>query len=147
MTLKITFADKIIKDNEEIDIVSVQVEPKVEYDYKDDKYYTVMMLDPDIPSREKSKKYLEKTGKYPFYLHWLRVNMTKNNNGIEILEYDPPDPIENTGLHRYFIVLFEHKTEITVPFLKRYNFDVTKFKNKYNLKTVDRVMFRSKIES
>jgi hypothetical protein len=66
--------------------------------------YTLIMLDPDAPSREQPK--------FRNWLHWMLVNVPgpdQLNGGFEVASYNGPTPPPNTGLHRYcFLVYPQH---------------------------------------
>jgi len=75
--------------------------PSVSFTADRHKNHTLIMVDPDAPSR-----------KNPFYkewLHWLVVNIPGTNisEGETLAAYMPPDPRKDTGLHRYIFVVYE----------------------------------------
>ncbi|KZF23831.1 PEBP-like protein [Xylona heveae TC161] len=83
--------------------------------------YTLVMTDPDAPSREDPK--------WSEFCHWIITNVPlSNTNGgagagaaksaeaqesahglKEIIEYKGPAPPPKTGKHRYVLLAFEHK--------------------------------------
>jgi len=68
--------------------------------------YTLIMLDPDAPSRYKPNR---KGG-----LHWLVVNIPGNNmeQGIHLASYNGAGPPENSGLHRYVFAIYKQGGKI-----------------------------------
>lgn len=68
---------------------------------KPDVAYTLLMVDPDAPSRA-SPKYRE-------WLHWIVVNCpgADVSKGLTVSDYMGPAPPKGTGKHRYVFVLCE----------------------------------------
>lgn len=64
-------------------------------------YYTLMMVDPDAPSRE-SFDFRE-------VRHWLVFNILETNveSGDHVSEYRGSGPPKGTGLHRYIFLVFK----------------------------------------
>merc|ERR1719211_896378 len=84
------------------------------------------------------------------YLHWLVINIpgAKVDQGQTITSYKGPAPKAGSGIHRYVIVAYEHKSEAPMridhgdaPFRTtfpcqesgRLNFDLESFRAKYNM--------------
>ena len=71
----------------------------------DDDFYTILMVDPDAPSR--SNPVMAE------WLHWLVVNVKNNFNNINgedtttIMDYAGPTPPRRTRDHRYCIYVFK----------------------------------------
>ncbi|KJH40733.1 phosphatidylethanolamine-binding protein, partial [Dictyocaulus viviparus] len=67
--------------------------------------YTVMMIDPDAPSRKNPKN--------RDFLHWLVVNIPGNdvNRGKEVVSYFGPKPPFGTGLHRYYLLAYKQSSK------------------------------------
>lgn len=63
-------------------------------------YFTLAIVDPDAPSRQKPT--------HAPWLHWLVVNIPgKEVAGGDVrTQYMPPTPPPRTGFHRYFVLLF-----------------------------------------
>lgn len=74
--------------------------PTLKWDAEKDAYYTVLMVDPDAPSRSK-----------PFVQvrHWLVMNVPGDEveKGETIAEYAGSGPPEGTGLHRYIFLVYK----------------------------------------
>ena len=79
-------------------VSKAQSKPKVVYEQaKDDKVYTLAMVDPDAPSREDPKA--------AQWLHWLVVNIPgdklKNGEGIDfgktLMQHNGPSPPKGSG--------------------------------------------------
>lgn len=92
-------------------------------------YYTLIIWDPDAV--------------VPAYIHMLIINIPNKRvaNGTTILPYTPPAPPPGTGTHRYITALFRQNTPISIKTIKRANFDVANFVNKYHLELVEHKMF------
>ncbi|KAK3595327.1 hypothetical protein CHS0354_004482 [Potamilus streckersoni] len=75
--------------------------PTVEYQGEDGAYYTLIMLDPDAPSRMNpvSRE----------WQHWLVTNIPGSDikQGQENTEYVGAGPPKGTGLHRYVFLLYK----------------------------------------
>jgi len=97
-------------------------QPKVTWEgASDQELYTVMMVDPDAPSR--------KTHEYRNWLHWLCLNVPGLNidRGNDACPYKGPTPPAGSGLHRYVILVYKQKQPIdaaNIPDDKRKKFDV-----------------------
>jgi len=130
-----------------------------------DTSYTLVMTDPDAPSRAEPK--------YRQFRHWVITGLkapastsseTKNIVALKpkasTTPYQPPGPPPGSGFHRYVFFLFEEPstgTEFTIPsdapehgaaLEQRRNWDAFKFGEKYGLKVVGASYFlvRSKDE-
>ena len=62
--------------------------------------YTLAMIDPDAPSKANPSR--------REYLHWLVVNIPMTNvwQGNELVEYIGAGPPQDTGLHRYVLLVY-----------------------------------------
>uniref|UniRef100_A0A1A9W5Q3 Phosphatidylethanolamine-binding protein n=1 Tax=Glossina brevipalpis TaxID=37001 RepID=A0A1A9W5Q3_9MUSC len=109
--------------------------PDIYYKALPNAYYTIMMIDPDVPSRSSPM--------FRSYQHWLIVNIPGDQleKGDDVVEYIGPIPSKNTGLHRYVFILYKqpHKLvqkETRVPNNsgngRRY-FNASLFAKKHNL--------------
>jgi phosphatidylethanolamine-binding protein (PEBP) family uncharacterized protein len=78
----------------------------IQWPADDNALYTVMMTDPDAPSR--------KDPKFREWHHWLVVNVpgTKVNSGEAISQYIGSGPPEKTGLHRYVLLVYKQQGKI-----------------------------------
>merc|ERR1719317_297076 len=68
--------------------------------------YTVVMTDPDAPSR--------KDPKYREWVHWGVCNIPGSDlkKGDLVIEYVGAGPPPETGLHRYFVIASKQKDKI-----------------------------------
>lgn len=74
-------------------------------DTKPDHYYTIIMIDPDMPSR--STPIAKKTQ----VLHWLMVNIPGSGvGGRQLAPYIGSGPPPGTGIHRYTFLVFDEGT-------------------------------------
>lgn len=109
--------------------------PEVNYEADEDAYYTLIMTDPDAPSRQNPKS--------REWQHWLVVNIPGHNvaNGQTLSEYVGSGPPKNTGLHRYVFIVYKQNGKINFNEPHRSNtegrtrgkFSAEKFAEKYNL--------------
>jgi large subunit ribosomal protein L35 len=142
--MEVYIDNKKINYNDAFESKDIQSILELKINLEPNYYYTLMMIDPDAPSRKNPIK--------KFWLHWLKINMDfKGNNSEEIVSYHPPTPPINTDYHRYYICILKQinkfslsqinkiKTEIT----KRNNFDPVKFEENYLLTLVNKFKFRA----
>jgi phosphatidylethanolamine-binding protein (PEBP) family uncharacterized protein len=75
--------------------------PSVQYHVRGNRWYSLIMLDPDFPSRTQP---LARS-----WVHWFVANIPGNavHNGETLIDYVPPLPPKKSGAHRYVTVLFE----------------------------------------
>lgn len=80
---------------------SVKDVPRVRWDADPLKLYTLLLVDPDAPSRTNPTE--------RSYRHWLVINIPgcDVNNGQIISDYVEPAPTIGSGLHRYVFLVYE----------------------------------------
>lgn len=121
---KINFG-RVLKPNE------VQSQPEVKWNAESNTFYTLMMVDPDAPS------YPQPTNRS--IKRWLVGNIPGNNisGGDVLASYSGPEPLPQTGLHRYVFLLYKQngKVNFNEPQTKeaRLHFNVREFMKKYGL--------------
>jgi len=84
--------------------------------------YTIIMCDPDAPSRESPK--------WRNFLHWCIVNIPGDeiSKGAKVMDYMGPAPPRGTGLHRYVFLVYKQGQEIGKPSIEdRKNWSLTNF--------------------
>lgn len=86
--------------------------PNVTYKADDNAFYTLIMTDPDAPSRQNPK--------FREWRHWTVVNIPGNNvaDGETLFEYIGAGPPQDTGLHRYVFLLYKQTGKL--PFNEKY---------------------------
>ncbi|XP_038044155.1 protein D2-like [Patiria miniata] len=92
----------------------VQKQPIVTWPAEEGALYTIIMTDPDAPSRANPK--------FREWRHWLAINVSGNNmsSGSARSEYIGAGPPKDTGLHRYVILIYKQSGQInpdSVPFV------------------------------
>lgn len=108
----------------------------MQWQAKENTYYTVCMTDPDAPSRKEPT--------YREWHHWLVGNVPGNkiSEGETLSEYVGSGPPPDTGLHRYVFLIYEQpegKINFSEPRLtnrsgdNRAGFSIRKFAEKYKL--------------
>lgn len=127
--------DKKVNFGEELTPRDVKNPPSVTWQSKPDDFYTLVMIDPDAPSK--------KDPKFGEVNHWLVVNIKGSDvtTGNVIKEYLGSGPIYGTGLHRYVFLLYQQKgvLEFDEPRTRklstahRRHFKVRTFAEKYKL--------------
>lgn len=80
--------------------------PTVSFAADPEKYYTLVMTDPDAPSR------IEPT--YREFKHWVVVNIPGNDvaSGENLAEFVGSGPPLSTGLHRYVFLVYEQPKKL-----------------------------------
>ncbi|KAJ3000123.1 hypothetical protein HKX48_003259 [Thoreauomyces humboldtii] len=83
--------------------------PTVTWPADPESYYTVMMVDPDVPNRDKPSQ-----GEYR---HWVVSNILGDNveKGEDLTLYEEPQPPQGSGLHRYVFLLYKQKGRLDLP--------------------------------
>ncbi|UJR16399.1 hypothetical protein I4U23_003302 [Adineta vaga] len=92
----------ILDGNNHLTKDETQSQPKVEVENVDDKTYrTLIMVDPDAPSRDDAVK--------GPVLHWLVANFQDKDlkDGQTIYSYKGPAPPAGSGPHRYIFFLYQ----------------------------------------
>lgn len=87
----------------ELTPTQVKDQPEVTFDAEDDAFYTLLMIDPDVPAE------------YRDVCHWLVINIPGSNvaQGQTVIEYVGSGPKEDSGLHRYIFLVFKQSDKIT----------------------------------
>ncbi|XP_005176891.1 protein D2-like [Musca domestica] len=134
--LKVSYDNGLTVDKGiELTPTQVQKQPKVEWDAEDGVYYTLIMTDPDAPSRVEPK--------FREFRHWLVVNIPGNqiDQGEVLAAYIGSGPPKGTGLHRYVFLLYKQSGKLEFDEARvgnnssqdRPKFKAAKFAEKYNL--------------
>ncbi|XP_067626230.1 putative odorant-binding protein A5 [Eurosta solidaginis] len=145
--LKIEYENGLIVANgEEFTPTQTKDIPKLEWAVEPSSYYTVIMINPDAPSR-----------KNPFlaeFLHWLVVNIPDGdiNKGDIIDPYSGPMPPKLGGLFRYVFLVYKQpgKQMYDEPVLVNTdveghdNFSTMNFTKKYNMELVAGNFFQAR---
>lgn len=136
-SFQILLADEIINDGSDLDFKKSQIKPKIKFDRMPKENFTILMVDPDAPSKENPTK-----------KHWLHLLIINNND--KIMDYELPSPPEGSGHHRYIFYLLAQKDKLNKNNLKsldtdkRNNFQLDDFIKNNNLTIVDSVHFITK---
>ena len=108
----------------------VKSAPEVTWDGEEGSLYTLMMVDPDAPSR---KNPIRRS-----WLHWLVVNIPGSDlaSGEKYAEYAGAAPIQGSGYHRYVVLLYKQADKISdsdYPVKSRGKWSVKKFTTDHQL--------------
>lgn len=136
LTLTITYPDdKSVELGNELAPKQVRATPSVKYEGSKDAYYTLIMTDPDAPSR--------KNPVAREFNHWLVVNIPGSDveAGETLTAYLGSGPPKDTGLHRYVFYLFQQPGKLDFSGEAKHdkfdgnrkNFSTAKFVEKYKL--------------
>ncbi|KAF0991114.1 hypothetical protein HZS_4891 [Henneguya salminicola] len=102
----VTYGVHKVDHGKELTPTQVKEKPHVTWDAEEGKLYTLIMTDPDAPSRNDPK--------YREWFHWVVVNIPGNDvsKGEECYGYIGAAPPHGTGLHRYIFLVFEQPGHI-----------------------------------
>jgi phosphatidylethanolamine-binding protein (PEBP) family uncharacterized protein len=117
INLQVRHADKTsIARGHFLESKKVQEKPSIKYEAKSDSFYTLMMVDPDIPL---------KSTEHDAWNHYTLVNVPGNDltQGEVLADWVPPAPPKHTGVHRYIWLLLEQPGKITFTETKRTSSD------------------------
>ncbi|XP_068152879.1 protein D2 [Drosophila tropicalis] len=134
--LKVSYKSGLMaKDGGELTPTQVKDQPCVEWNAEPDALYTLLLTDPDAPSR--------KDPKFREWHHWLVGNIPGNqvDKGNVLSAYVGAGPPQGSGLHRYVFLLFKQPRKLSfdeprIPKTsssKREKFSTVKFVAKYKL--------------
>lgn len=119
--LQISFHGQTYQNGDLISPYDLTNPPTINFDWNPKKLYTLIMIDRDSPYPNNPY--------YKYWLHWLIVN----SKDVSI-PYAPPAPPKDSGIHRYYLLLFEQLDEIKPSVIyQRTNFHPTEFIFKNNL--------------
>uniref|UniRef100_A0A1Q3FBQ5 Putative brother of ft and tfl1 n=1 Tax=Culex tarsalis TaxID=7177 RepID=A0A1Q3FBQ5_CULTA len=92
---------KLVDAGKELSPAEVRIEPKVEWCADPTSFYTLIMIDPDSPSRTEP---LNRE-----FAHWIVGNIPGKHveQGEVLFEYLPTFPRSGTGFHRYIFLLYQ----------------------------------------
>lgn len=105
---KVTYAGDVkVELGKELTPTQVKDQPEVTWEAEAGALYTLLMVDPDAPSRQEPT--------YREILHWLVINVPGNKvaDGQVVAEYIGSGPPEGSGLHRYVFLVFKQEGKIT----------------------------------
>ncbi|RWS24317.1 phosphatidylethanolamine binding protein-like isoform 1 [Leptotrombidium deliense] len=128
--LQVQYSGTAVNFGNELTPQSTSTEPTLNWPKEDGAMYTVVMVDPDAPSRQRPTA--------AEWLHWLVINI-QGNAKEEIIQYNGPTPPKGTGLHRYVLLVFKQNKRLQMDekdnkaMKKRANFHIKQFAQKHNL--------------
>ncbi|PRP77407.1 putative phosphatidylethanolamine-binding protein [Planoprotostelium fungivorum] len=137
--LQITYGDKEVQTGNHLTKEDAAAEPTVKFfTAEPEAFYTLLMIDPDAPSREDHK--------FGPWRHWIVTNIAGSagdvSGGEKHTPYIGPGPGANTGEHRYTFILFQQQGKQSFRELPnqerpdRRNFDWKAFVAEHQLKQV-----------
>ncbi|VDM36780.1 unnamed protein product [Toxocara canis] len=110
-------------------------QPTVTWETQPNAMYTLIMVDPDFPSRASPLPGQR--------LHWWVINIPGStvSSGTTVAAFQPSTPAANTGLHRYVFLVYRQPAAINSPLLtnltvqdsERPGFVTTAFVSQFNL--------------
>ncbi|XP_077340670.1 phosphatidylethanolamine-binding protein 4-like [Lithobates pipiens] len=117
-------------------LINVWGAPRIKFpDAKPENLYTLIMVDPDAPSRAKPI--------HRFWRHWLVSDILGKDlqkggvTGTVQSKYYRPKPLSHTGLHRYQFLIYKQHPQVSPSLLPRErtlaSWDVAAFVNRSRL--------------
>lgn len=114
----------------------VQKQPQIEWQADANSFYTLIMTDPDAPSRTEPK--------FREFRHWTVVNIPGNHieEGDVLSAYVGSGPPKGTGLHRYVFLVYKQPGKLSFEGEQRVGnnsrenrpkFSAAQFSKKYNM--------------
>jgi len=110
-----------------------ETEASVSWEAEPDEWYTLIMTDPDAPSRA--------TPTIREFNHWIVINIPGNKitEGEVKSNYVGPGPPPQSGFHRYIFFVFKQKEKKKINsehLEQRRHFSTKKFVNEHSLELV-----------
>lgn len=102
--LKVQYGDATLNPGDILTPTQVKDRPVISFDAKDDEFFTLVMNDPDAPSRQNPE--------FGEISHWLVTNIPGSDvsKGEEMTEYIGSGAPKGTGLHRYILLLYKQSS-------------------------------------
>ncbi|XP_018796172.1 PREDICTED: protein D2-like [Bactrocera latifrons] len=133
--LKVSYKNVLVENGKELTPTQVAAQPSIEWNAENNVFYTIIMTDPDAPSRSNPK--------FREFNHWLVTNIpgTDISSGDVLTAYVGSGPPQGTGLHRYVFLVYKQPVKIRFQETRvpknssqnRPNFSTAKFAKKYKL--------------
>lgn len=133
--LKVVYGKEQANKGNELTPTAVQNKPNVDWTAEEGSLYTLLMTDPDAPSRTNPKM--------KEWHHWLIGNIPGNqiDKGDVITDYVGSGPPQGSGLHRYVFLVFKQPKKLSFNEQKisrttgkgREKFSTKNFVKKYSL--------------
>lgn len=131
-SVEVNYRGNPVVQGNELSAQQTRKRPRINYpNARRGKLYTIIMVDPDAPSRE-----------FPLaspFLHYMVINAPRANNlaGDTVVDYLGPTPPPATGFHRYVFLVYEQRGRITpglmIPLVSRIRFSLSNFFEKTSL--------------
>jgi len=132
--MEVYYNNKLLNNNEILKPSETQVKPLIKYPFENNKFYTLLMRDPDSI--------------YGNRFHWIAINIVNDiKNGDDLLSYTGPAPPPKTGMHHYIFELYEQDGSIDMKLEER-NIPMDFVKKKLNIgEPISVIQFVSKNQS
>lgn len=117
--------NKRVLQGNKLSTTETLLQPAIKYNGKNGEWYTLMMVDPDIPLKEAPI--------LAQYAHWLVVNIPANSlgDGDVLGEYTPAFAV---GPHRYTFLIWKQTGKINMTPQPGFFFSAKKFAEEHDLK-------------
>ncbi|KAN0041067.1 hypothetical protein ACTFIV_003603 [Dictyostelium citrinum] len=128
--LTVKYNGKELNINDTLTPTLVQNKPEVSWEAKNDELYTLILDDPDAPTRSDPK--------FGQWKHWLVTNIKGNDisTGQELAKYIGAGPPPNTSLHRYIFILCKQPSNQNIEFKGEHILPLTAdLRNNWNAET------------
>lgn len=100
--MQVTYPSGVTADlGNELTPTQVKDKPSLKWEHDEDSFYTLILSDPDAPSRAKPT--------IREVRHWYVVNIPGNKveEGDTLFDYIGSGPPKDTGLHRYVFTVYK----------------------------------------
>lgn len=104
--LTVKYGNAVVSEGATLTPTASVAAPSVSFNSEQGDLYTLIMTDPDAPSRSEPS--------YREFIHWVVVNIKAGDisKGDTVASYVGPAPPHNSGKHRYVFLLFKQSASI-----------------------------------
>ena len=138
ITVKFDSMSEPIVNEQIVPLEKVQSKPTISFKHLGDNLYTILMLDPDVPSVSNPIK--------RHWLHWMKINHSLANDGNEVINFEPSNPPQGSGVHRYYFKIYKQRNPINqnvLPGIERSGFDVDSFITVHHLQLIACIHYKT----
>jgi len=137
MSISVSYGSHAVTDGIELTKTQTHSAPEVKIQADDSTLVTLLMTDPDAPSRENPVR--------AEWMHWAVANIEAGDvsSGDTVVEYNGPSPPPGTGKHRYIFTAYaqtQGRIKVTAP-SGRNNFDSKAFASTHHLTALASTQF------
>jgi phosphatidylethanolamine-binding protein (PEBP) family uncharacterized protein len=133
--MEIYYNNNQLTNNDFLTPSETQIKPEVKFNLNSDKYYTLVIYDPDAVGGT--------------YIHWLVTNIKNNNidDSNILIPYKGPAPPPKSGKHRYIFELYMQNNKINTEPLQQRSISINALRNLLGLTNyISKIKFISQNE-